>query len=149
MHDSSLLSEFFDYRVNNAPLLFAEAGGNQTQCAYVQIVNDEILEGRDTFFLLLTSQSSSVVVNPQSAFAEISILDADVGKVWGSCDIVCREHGVWVPDSSQNILWIISSHTVNDQSISLTAIPQLSDSPTAAEGEGRAQWWSLPPSPGL
>ena len=90
MHDSSFLSEFFDYRVNNAPLLFAEAGGNQTQCAYVQIVNDEILEGRDTFFLVLTSQSSSVVVNPYSASAEISILDADVGKVWGSCDIVCR-----------------------------------------------------------
>ena len=65
--------EILDYRVNNAPLVFLVAAGNQTQCAYVQVIDDGILEPPETFSFLLSSDNSAVLVtNP---FAIVNIID--------------------------------------------------------------------------
>ena len=69
-----LCLEIEDYRVNNAPLQFVEAGGNQTQCAYVQVVSDNIFELTEFFRLLLISDDPGVVVI--TPYANIRIKDS-------------------------------------------------------------------------
>ena len=68
-----LPSEIIDYRVNNTPLLFLAAGGRQTQCAYVQVVDDNITEPTEYFILKLTSGDDSVVVI--NSVANVFIMD--------------------------------------------------------------------------
>lgn len=65
--------EILDYRVNNAPLQYVVASGNQTQCAYVQTVPDDIFEGTETFRLLLSSENRAVVVDRANSVANINI----------------------------------------------------------------------------
>ena len=71
MHSASYFSsvyiEILDYRVNNSPLEFVAAGGNQTQCAYVQLIDDEIDEPTEYFTIVLTSQDRAVIVTNPSA----------------------------------------------------------------------------------
>ena len=70
-----LFLEILDYRVNNSPLQFFVAGGNQTQCAYVQVIDDDIPETIEYFTLQLSSNEPRVVVTTPSAL--IRILDDD------------------------------------------------------------------------
>ena len=68
--------EILDYRVNNSPLQFVEAAGNQTQCAYVQPINDGIDEPTEYFTFLLSSEERSVIVTNPTAI--IIIQDKDL-----------------------------------------------------------------------
>ena len=70
----SISPEIFDYRVNNAPLQFVVASGNQTQCAYVQTITDGF-ERVGNFRLLLSSENSAVVVDSANSAATIRIFD--------------------------------------------------------------------------
>ena len=59
--------------MNNTPLQFFVAGGNQTQCAYVQVIRDDIPEPMEHFTLQLSSAINAIVVtNP---YAIINIVD--------------------------------------------------------------------------
>ena len=72
------LLEILDYRVNNSPLQFFVAEGAQTQCAYVQVVNDGLCEETEYFTLQLSSDEPAIVVTTPSALIRITNIDPDI-----------------------------------------------------------------------
>ena len=71
------VSELIDYRIPNAPISFINATGNQTQCTYVQIMNDDIIEADETFSIRFSSDSR--FVNVLTPLVSVTITDDDQG----------------------------------------------------------------------
>lgn len=58
------------------------AAGSQTQCAYVQAIDDEIPEPTESFTFLLVSENDSVIVIDYAATVNI----LDINLAWWSND---------------------------------------------------------------
>ena len=58
--------------VSNMELRFRVASATQPQCDDIQLVNDNIRENDETFFVMLSSSDSAVMINPSAAAVTIN-----------------------------------------------------------------------------
>ena len=63
--------EILDYRVSNSPLQFFAADGPQTQCTYVQAIEDGVCEFTEFFTYTLSSRNPSIIVVNPTALVQI------------------------------------------------------------------------------
>ena len=52
----------------------------RTQCTNLTILNDDILEARETFSIRLTSQSSEVIITAGQDEAEVNIVEDNIDR---------------------------------------------------------------------
>lgn len=53
-------------------LRFGVASANQPECANILLVDDDILENDETFFVVLSSSDIAVTINPDTATVTIN-----------------------------------------------------------------------------
>jgi len=62
-----------DYRIDSNQVLFVAAPGSQTRCIAVQIVEDDLTEDTEVFFISFSSTSIFVIL--PSSVAAVTIID--------------------------------------------------------------------------
>lgn len=58
--------------MSNVEIRFQPASVSQPQCADIQLVDDNVLENDENFFVILSSLDSAVLTNPSTATVTIN-----------------------------------------------------------------------------
>ena len=92
------LAEVLDYRIDSNQVLFVIAPGSQTRCIAVQIVEDDLTEDSEVFFISFSSTSPFVML--PSSVAAVTIIDN------GEINCVCEERNEEQESKTVMLFWL-------------------------------------------